>query len=675
MREASFGARSTTPTAPGAAGRCAPALLRFTPAHRRLVVGLIVAFALLVSLGIHGFSISFWHTVIDGSPAPEVLFGEPRAIRGDDWRSLLPLALAQRAHKPRFPLVNQNVGLGQSALVPFQLPVAHPLVLLRPQTWGFFLGDDTGLAWMWWTQALGVFYAAFLALMILSRGRFALSFLGALVLLCSPFLQFWSLNSAPFIAWACIAFVAACHVLMSPDRRLVLVNGAVLGVAGGAFLQLLYPPYQIILTQLATVLLGATFYERVRAYGAPGDSAVRAACVALAVVLLGIAALALERNAGDAIAAMRESIYPGQRWFRGGGWPFWGVFLHDLGAAWRVERWEPLTNLCEAASFWLLFPVVGVGLTARAYRRPREWDPVAVALFAYCLLLTIYCVTGLPDALSRALFLRSVPTPRTFVGLGVADLFLLVRFLAVDGVEAPGRATIPAAVGLAWAAAVAAIGFAARRSLPELDALWIAGAAAVNGALAFALFRRSAVTPLAALAAGLAASTLWFNPVTRGGTGYLRENALARALLATDAEAGGGTRWAIINTRLYPSLLPALGLNTFSGTFAVPQLALWSRLDPEGKSRRIYNRFAMVALLSGELHHVEFQLNAEDAFSVHLPLDATTLRRFGATHVVFAALTESQAVSAIVPRFPDLVYLRSAGRFHLFRIVNERDPH
>lgn len=83
----------------------------------------------------------------------------------------------------------------------------------------------------------------------------------------------------------------------------------------------------------------------------------------------------------------------------------------------------------------------------------------------------------------------------------------------------------------------------------------------------------------------------------------------------------------------------------------------------------------MVALLSGELHHVQFQLNTQDIFSVHLPLDATTLRRFGATHVVFVALRESQAVSAIVPRLPDLVYLRSAGRFHLFRIVNERDPH
>ncbi|HTP30060.1 MAG TPA: hypothetical protein VMK12_30935, partial [Anaeromyxobacteraceae bacterium] len=56
----------------------------------------LAAFAILVLLRLHGFSISCWHMVIDGSPAPEVLAGHPQWIRGDDWYVQLPLALSQR---------------------------------------------------------------------------------------------------------------------------------------------------------------------------------------------------------------------------------------------------------------------------------------------------------------------------------------------------------------------------------------------------------------------------------------------------------------------------------------------------------------------------------------------------------------------------------------------------
>jgi len=82
-----------------------------------------------------------------------VLLGQPRLIRHDDWAVHLPLALAQLHHDPPFPLVNRDIGLGQSALVPFELPVAHPFTLLRPQLLGFFLGPDVGIAWMWWKRA------------------------------------------------------------------------------------------------------------------------------------------------------------------------------------------------------------------------------------------------------------------------------------------------------------------------------------------------------------------------------------------------------------------------------------------------------------------------------------------------------------------------------------------
>ena len=54
--------------------------------------------------------------------------------------------------------------IGDSMLVPagpeYSNPVAHPIALFRPLYWGFFLGDDVGIAWLWWGRMLGLFAVA-----------------------------------------------------------------------------------------------------------------------------------------------------------------------------------------------------------------------------------------------------------------------------------------------------------------------------------------------------------------------------------------------------------------------------------------------------------------------------------------------------------------------------------
>jgi len=69
-----------------------------------------------VALRVHGFSLSIWHRWIDHSPSSEILLGEARSVRADDWTLQLPLAFAQVAHDPAFPVVSQSIGMGQNML-------------------------------------------------------------------------------------------------------------------------------------------------------------------------------------------------------------------------------------------------------------------------------------------------------------------------------------------------------------------------------------------------------------------------------------------------------------------------------------------------------------------------------------------------------------------------------
>jgi hypothetical protein len=91
-------------------------MLQLSPVVRRVLWGTAAAFVLLVAPRFHGFSLPIWHGSIDRSPTSEILLGEARSIRADDWALQLPLALAQAAHDPAFPVVNQSIGMGQNML-------------------------------------------------------------------------------------------------------------------------------------------------------------------------------------------------------------------------------------------------------------------------------------------------------------------------------------------------------------------------------------------------------------------------------------------------------------------------------------------------------------------------------------------------------------------------------
>ena len=273
---------------------------------------------------------------------PEVWLGEPRPIRSDDWIVGLPFALAQVAHEPAFPRVNTNIGDGQDMIL-MEMPIAHPVTLLRPASWGFFLGADAGLAWMWWFQVLGLFGACFLALLALSRGCFAMAALGALLVTLSPFMQFWSFGPARVAAYTALCIACFAALLETRSRARALAFGAALGWAAGCFALVLYPPFQVPLAWVALATAAGLLIERART----GE---RAAELAPALLGIGVAsAIALTAALGFWLAAetsierMLGTVYPGRRSFTGGGLPPWRLFAHDLG-------WRPGSRTGERGS-------------------------------------------------------------------------------------------------------------------------------------------------------------------------------------------------------------------------------------------------------------------------------------------------------------------------------------
>ena len=628
---------------------------------------LVVLFAILVALRLHGFSLPIWRERIDGTAAPEVLLGRPREVRIDDYAVILPLAFAQEAHDPPFPVVNTLVGQGQNMLLPFSLPVAHPLALFKPDTWGFFLGADFGMAWRWWSRALGLFAISGLLLLVVTGGDRALAGLGAFALVASPFLQFWTLRPAPVSIHAGVLVLAALALAFARRRRWILLAGAAAGYSAVGFGLTLYPPFQVPLAYLALLLLATLALSHRDALALRERPGWRLAALALAALITAVGAALLVSAAGDAIDRTMHTAYPGRRLSLGGGRSLATLLAANTGLPLLVDDYGRLLNACEAAGYWLLSPALALGALWSWLAGGRRPDAVALGLAAAVVALVLHASTTMPVWLARATLFGLVPGYRSVIALGFADVLLVARLLAygspLAGVPRTGAA-------LLWGGGVAAAVFALQRTTPALPIGAGLGFAAGNSLLAWlALAPRRRWHAMAALAAASALVSLWFNPLVRGGSDALRDNSLARAVLEIDRAYAGGTSWVAYGGHVVPNLFRAIGVHSVNGVHPVPQLELWAPFDPSGEAQSIYNRYAHVVFDPDAGEEPTFDRRGSDTFTVHVRPGSEALHKLGVTHL----LVDSPKARSLAER-DGATWLKSVGPFSLLRAPWTPEP-
>jgi len=602
---------------------------RDQPTPIAIAAALLALFAVLVALRLHGFSLPAWHAVIDGSAPAEVLLGAPRPIRSDDWKMQLPLLLAQGAADPAFPVVNPAVGLGQDMRIPVAAPVASWITLFRPTLWGYFLGADVGLAWQWWSQALGLFGVWLAGIAVVTRGRLGIAAIASALLVASPFFQFWSLNAAPHATAAGAVFLAVVALARAATPLRIGVAACGLALAGAWFALTIYPPYQVTLGWLVAALAAGFLLDARRELPLTTHAKWRVAALALAgVVALAVVAV-FAADAREAIEAMRNTVYPGRRISTGGDRSIAALLNASLGAPFWASDWGAFFNECEAASFWLLSPVA-LALWVWRWARGEKVDAVAAALGVYVAAFALYATLGVPEWLARATALGFAPGKRVVIGLGIADVLLLARFAATARSAERGATVV---IALAWLGVLAACAGPLARDLPDARLGVLLAFAAGNAVLAAAFLRRPRWA-LPALLLVSAASSLWFNPLVRGGADYLRDNPLSQRILELDRAAGGGTVWASFGRDDIGNLFRAIGVRALGGVQPIPQNALWRRIDPAGSQRRVYDRYAHVAFVASPARTPRFKLHSQDYVIVQIDPRSPAFRALGATHVL-----------------------------------------
>ena len=640
------------------------------PSHRAMwVFPVAIAFVVLVlsSIGVSGSS-----TPLLGPAGGQqsVLAGTPRAVRSDEWLVRTPMIVGQTERDfSRFA----TVGVGEHDMsVLGDFPVASWTAAFHPQNSLFFvLPVDNAFAFEWWSTGALLLLAAYALLLVLLKD-WRWSAIGAVILWASPFFHWWHYPAmAATASWALLTLAAFLSSLNSEltgwHRWWRVVATAYFGTC---FALILYPPGQIPVIFVVLALAAGWVIPRLRS----GSINWRTLLLRSAIVGGAVAAVALVfvRTHRDALTAISQSVYPGDRRLPGGGgsfgllvdaWYGWNFISNDAGMR------PAILNESEASSFLFLglFAIVGLAATwkfvSRQFRENRE---VVYGALAVIVVLFVHIFIGWGPLLTKITLLDRVQPTRALLGLGVAGTILLVviaKAVADSDIPIPFRAiagSLTIAIGgfgILW------FGLHERNAGLPISRSAIAVALLLFLLPSVLLFWKPLVSLMLLALIGVVLS-IPANPLVRG-LGPLTNSQLTREVVQLrQADPDGG--W-LATDDFVAAIITATGANSLSGVNLYPVVDAWRLLDPTSASEQVWNRYAHVHwVFDDATKDPVFTLLQSDLFEVRLSPCDERLQALGATYIASTTPLAGSCLHPLAnvegPRgVPVTIYQRSLG--------------
>lgn len=663
-----------------------------------LLVALV--FAALVVFRVHGSSIAIPAQVWDrggamshfiASPILEEmdsaaqahwrgpLMAAPRNIRVDEWSHATPWVFAQFSHRPRFPVINENIGDGANMLLSPWAPVLHPALIARPVTWGYLLfGAQAGLAWAWWFQPLACFLALVYLFQLLLPGRNFLALFGATWYCSSAYVVCWSLWPAYLTAFGAFCVVCAYHLMTSNNRHLLLGSGLGLGIAFSGFVLQLYPPWQVPLAH-AFLFIFVGLLIRYRPYrGITQSLSHRLLGLAIAVLVAGVALGSYFVESADAIRAIADTVYPGQRRLVGGDCSANRLFASFYNYL-TIYKAPLNSNESESAGFFLFFPAVVLALLASARAR-RRLGPVGWLLLPLACFFVYFCMAPVPEWLAAVTLMSRVQGYRSQIALGLVSIILCVQLMDAMHQQRwwQERALSTAAVvfvgcfglfvTLGWLFQTETRFFPSGVIWPPVQVVAVSAiASALCALMALGLQTLAATLTLTCVMI----TSVYFNPLSIGFTPLERTEvaqAITKVLKSDPKPDGKPSLWLTFGPAIYPTpgmVAQMFGARSIGGVHQHPQLAMWNKLDPERQHTAKFNRYAIVQQFAAPASDPTLFFNLPHMFVIHVKSSPThpIWRNLGARYVFNQGPVGVLADSKLIP-----LYVSKSGDFQIFQI-------
>ena len=580
----------------------------------------LASFTLLVAGGWSGSSLPL---LLDRAKILEHdganFIGNAQDVRRDEWLIITPMAMSQTTEPKRFAATNPLLGeYGQNTNVVgmTSTPTMGLESLAKPSTWGFFAFDlKRALAWYWWLP----FYGCFLALWALLRIWLKLEWRQAAVLAVlvpgSAYAVGWSGWPAYVSFFPILASLSFTQLLAGPSKIKAMGYGVLTGWAAAGFALVLYPGWQIPLAYLFAILTSIHLWQN-RARLQLGLAQVSGLVVAVGVA--GVLMLAWWTNAQDAVRALNQTVYPGQRSMELGGYiDPWHMTkgLTNLVTLYESSPWSIPSD--AAGCIYLLIPLAVLSLLHICIK--RKLAPLVTGLWLCIAFVLVHMFVGIPAWLAQATLWGRVPAVRLDVVLVLAQTLMLGYFMKEASTvlqwaeSSPSRMRALQVLGCATAIAFAGYNGYCFTLMPAPMQDWLSPAVITVVLMGSALlgylvvrgqvWRATVLTALWTLTVSLP-----FNPVHQAPKNIQLVPSL-RTLLSTASHSP--PRVAVVDVDLWMSALPISGVGVVNSFFYDPPHQLWQDLDPEGRLQQIHNRYQFLQIkLSPDLADADFQASS-----------------------------------------------------------------
>jgi len=394
-------------------------------------VFLLFVYIILVVFRLHSSSIGMYHKYFYGEKKdPNLIFGQPRAIRSDEWLVWTPKLIS--SVKNDFAQVNQNLGLGENFVVQ-GFPVKHWRMIFHPANWFFFfLPLEQAFVAGWWFSNLMMILGIYFLFFILTKSIF-LSIFSSLIFFFTPFNQWWTYQLSIYLAYG--SFILIFFILILKEKKFLIRVLYLLGITYFllcfAFIQ--YPPFQVAVFYVIFFAALGLFIKNINQFNKK-DYLFFIFSVFFVILVLVFTLGKFYFEVKDVIDVIRNTVYPGKRFVSDGQ----GSILHLLNGFYNLQLQSDLkgsaiyTNQSEASNFFLLslfaLPFYLWIIFNQVKNKKTDW--VFLSLNTAFILLLLWYLFPWPKILSKLSLLYLVPKKRVVIGIGVAAYILMFYFIS-----------------------------------------------------------------------------------------------------------------------------------------------------------------------------------------------------------------------------------------------------
>jgi len=583
-----------------------------------------------------------WIQPSQGSEFCNPVFGQPRAIRTDEWQvdsgRILSAQYSDYGKVNSIAMAKNNPNISASYLQRGYSAIA------TPEKWLYYLikNPEYGFSFQWCFTFFVSFMCSWELFLILTNRNRLVSLAGTFMIVFSSFFQWWSWPS--IIPWSSAFLVAVYYYFKTKKSSYRFFFGIVAAISGARFVIILYPAFQVPMGYVILIAMIWIFLQNKEKWKEFKN--VDYLILAFSILFSCSLIAAYLYDMKDYIKLIGQTVYPGHRFSsQGGGESVLALYLQDI-----KYPYMGVIQATEYSSFMSFYPLPIIGSVIYLLKSKKK-DFLFLALTIYAGFLSIYVFFGLPKIVAKITLISYSPSQRSAEILGYVCIILLLLLMSK-----PQEEKLKKSIGLI--AAVCSIGFAVyeiKKGFAYYNSdLYLCVIALLYIIVSFAL-----VSKIPKKLYVFAVYIVIIISVVRGATvmplmkglDAIYSKPIAKEI-QTIAKKDPDAIWIAIDES--PDYLIANGAKTLNSTNFVPNKEFWEKFKgTKGVTEKNYNRYAHIGisftkhpskLMLKDIDSLKFLLNYDDIQKTNVKYVETSRILKNEGNVIFKKIYDNEAI-------------------------------